>query len=95
MTDGKERFGNRRRPSPIYVCELPENAAPALRWLAERIEHYTLVYKHDSLNACAWGGLANAPGGIWSADKVAFDTLDDACRFEEFLTEGKLPPKNA
>ena len=69
------------------ICEIPKNpvcAAVSLKWLTVHIEQYSLVYKHHNLNAYAWGGLQNSPGGIWHAALVAFNSPRDADRFEQF-----------
>ena len=70
-----------------YLCEIPNDArASALRWLAAHVPDYTLIYRHRSLNAYAWGGLRNAPGGVWSADKVVFDDPGNAERYEDAVS---------
>jgi len=72
-----------------YICQIskqPHSAAAALKWLATHIERYSLIYRHRTLNAYAWGGLGNSPGGIWHAALVVFDGSRDADRFERFLS---------
>jgi len=69
------------------ICEIPKDpvcAVASLNWLATHIEHYSLVYKHHTLNAYAWGGLRNSPGGIWHAALAVFSSPRDADRFEQF-----------